>query len=228
VKKIIIGLTVSETSFDHYPTWLQGNDESVEIIELSYKKNNLEDLEQCQAVVLSGGLDIMPENPNYENAPDSFNPSRDQFETEVLSHTIREKKPVLGICRGLQLINNYFGGDLILDLGDKNEFHKKEKHDKIHEVYLDQNSILYEITGQEKGFVNSAHHQAINKLAPNLKVSAASGDGVVEAIEYTEKSDHFLLAVQWHPERLKVPESPFSKNIREYFLKKIKKQNANH
>jgi putative glutamine amidotransferase len=217
-----IGITTSETSYANYPKWIKGSDD-IEIIELSYQKYNLDSFALCDAVVLTGGIDIMPENTNYDNAPAAFNEARDQFESEVLRLALYEKKPVLGICRGLQLINNHFGGDLYLDLAEKNDAHKKGKEDKIHEVYLDTNSLLFEITGQEKGRVNSAHHQSINQLADCLRVSAASGDGVVEAIELKDKTNQFLLAVQWHPERMNDQNSPFTKNIREAFLNTVSK-----
>lgn len=218
-----IGITTSETSFHNYPKWIKGEDE-IEIIELSYETHNLNDLKKCDGVVFSGGVDICPQNPEYENAPKLFNTVRDQFETEILRLALEQKMPILGICRGLQLINNYFGGDLQLDLGLKNNAHKKGKYDKIHEIYLDQKSQLFQITGQEKGFVNSAHHQAINNLANCLNIAAASLDGVIEAVELKDVSSQFLMAVQWHPERLEPADSPFSKNIREAFLKHISQQ----
>lgn len=212
-----IGITTSEISYANYPNWIKGVDE-IEIIELSYEKYNLVSLAECDGVVLTGGVDIMPENTNYQNAPKLFYPKRDQFEKEILELALFEKKPILGICRGLQLINLYFGGDLILDLGKKNLAHKKGEVDKINIVNVNTNSLLYHIIGQEKGEVNSAHHQAINQLANCLNISAVSDDGVIEAIEYKDKMSDFMVAVQWHPERMQNQNSPFTKNIRKAFL----------
>jgi putative glutamine amidotransferase len=217
-----IGITTSETNFQNYPFWIIGKDE-IEVIELSYKTNNLNDLNLCDGLVLSGGVDIMPENIEYENAPNQFNPSRDSFERAVLSKALLLKIPILGICRGLQLINLHFGGTLILDLGPKNLSHKKFETDNIHQIEVDEKSKLFEIVSAKKGEVNSAHHQAINQLANCLNTSAKSTDGVIEAVEIADKNKPFLIAVQWHPERMQNQESAFTKNIREAFLAKINK-----
>jgi putative glutamine amidotransferase len=216
-----IGITTSETSFENYPKWIKGTDD-IEIIELSYETNDLLSLTECDGIVLTGGVDIMPESIEYDNAPQQFYPLRDKFEKEILALALLEKKPILGVCRGLQLINLYFGGDLILDLGPKNQTHKKGETDRIHSINIDKNSNLYQIVGQEAGEVNSAHHQAINRLAKCLNISAISSDGVVEAVECKPEIHPFLLAVQWHPERMKNQKSPFTKNIREAFLSEIR------
>jgi putative glutamine amidotransferase len=212
-----IGITTSETSYSNYPKWIVGND-AIEIVELSFEKYNLNSLTDCDGLVLSGGVDIMPENIDYANAPKEFYPIRDQFEKEVLELALKEKMPILGICRGLQLINMYFGGDLTLDLAEKNISHKKGELDKIHTIAVDKNSQFFQIVGQNKGEVNSAHHQAISQLAKGLNIACISADGVIEAIELNELNDQFLLAVQWHPERMSDQNSSFTKNIRSAFL----------
>jgi putative glutamine amidotransferase len=216
-----IGITISETNFQNYPDWIKGNYD-IEIIELSYLNNNIQDLNICDGLLLTGGVDIKPEIENYENAPTQFNTIRDAFEMKILSLALSRNIPILGICRGMQLINLYFGGSLILDLGQRNISHKKQENDNIHSIQVDKKSALYNIVGVESGDVNSAHHQAINQLANCLIMCAKSSDGVVEAIELIDKKDQFLLAVQWHPERMNNPKSPFAKNIREAFLENIK------
>jgi putative glutamine amidotransferase len=212
-----IGITTSETSFANYPKWIKGDDD-IEIIELSFEEKNIHSLAECDGLVLSGGVDIMHSNTDYENAPNQFYPKRDQFEKEILELALKEKMPILGICRGLQLINVYFGGDLTLDLAEKNFSHKKGELDKIHFVEVDKNSKLFQIIVQEKGEVNSAHHQAINQLANCLNITAISEDGVIEAVELKDINNPFLIAVQWHPERMLDQNSPFTKNIRGAFL----------
>jgi putative glutamine amidotransferase len=213
-----IGITVSEVNYSNYPKWLIGDD-NIEIIELSFENNNIGDLINCDGLVLTGGVDIKPDKADYANAPKYFYPERDEFETKVLLKALDLKIPILGICRGLQLINVNFGGTLILDLGEnENEIHKRGDTDKIHEIYLDENSLLYKITQNGNGSVNSAHHQAVDKLGLGLKIAAKSPNGVVEAVELDNSEDQFLLAVQWHPERMTDQENPFTKNIREAFL----------
>ena len=144
-----IGVTFSETSFENYLKWLQNKDE-IEIIVLSYEANNIDQIADCEGLVLSGGIDIKPENDNYENAPIQFNTKRDAFELAVLNEAFEKRIPILGICRGLQLINNYFGGDLILDLGEKNKQHKKGEIDKIHQIKIEEKSKLFEIVEKQK------------------------------------------------------------------------------
>ncbi len=216
-----IGVTFSETSFHNYQNWLQNN-ANFEIVELSFLTKNINDLADCEGIILTGGIDIKPKNTNYENAPAKFSEARDDFEYAVLAKAIEMKIPILGICRGLQLINYYFGGDLILDLGEKNHQHKKEEFDKIHTIEVVENSLLFQIVGQNIGEVNSAHHQSINNLANCLNISGMAADGVIEAVESKPDFYPFLLAVQWHPERLPNRHSPFSKNIKEAFFTQIK------
>jgi putative glutamine amidotransferase len=135
---------------------------------------------------------------------------------------LQEKKPILGICRGLQVINVFKGGTLHLDNGeDKNVIHKKETIDKIHQVKVEKNSFFHSIVKENSGEVNSAHHQSIEKLGADLKAVAYSEDGIIEAIESSNLDDEFILAVQWHPERMGDLESPFSKNIRKALIDKI-------
>lgn len=218
-----IGVTFSETNYHNYPRWIKGNDENIDIVELSYEKNNLEDVANCDAVVFTGGIDMEPsEKVDYANAPETFNTKRDTFEMEVLAIALKSQKPILGICRGLQLINVYKGGTLYLDNGEsKNEIHKRGTEDKKHQVQVAKNSFFYSIVKEESGEVNSSHHQSIEKLGTDLKAVAHSEDGVIEVIESTNPEEQFLLAVQWHPERMGDLESPFSKNIRKALIEKI-------
>ena len=97
-----IGVTFSETNYANYPRWVKGNNENIEIIELSYENSNLQDVALCDAVVFTGGIDMDPiEKIDYANAPKVFNLARDQFEIAVLAKSLQERKPILGICRGL-------------------------------------------------------------------------------------------------------------------------------
>ena len=223
-----IGITVSATNYANYPRWIKGDDD-IEIIELSFEKENLSEVSNCDGIVLTGGVDIHPGfhltnySLHYDNAPKDFNVRRDEFEFSVLERSLELEIPILGICRGLQLINCFYKGTLVLDLGKKNNVHKKNSDDdKIHGVKIVDKSLLHEICGIDSGIVNSAHHQVIDKLGNSLRVAANSEDGVPEAVELKEKYP-FFLAVQWHPERMKEKDSPLTKNIREAFLKACKK-----
>jgi putative glutamine amidotransferase len=131
---------------------------------------------------------------------------RDDFELSVFDKVYKLRKPILGVCRGLQLINVALGGTLTQDIPSK---YKTDLNHEIdincwkhiaHEVDVSQDSILYKITKKAKLLVNSIHHQCIDKLADSLRVVASTSDGIIEAVENDES--HFLLAVQWHPESL--------------------------
>ncbi|HQE34130.1 MAG TPA: gamma-glutamyl-gamma-aminobutyrate hydrolase family protein [Flavobacterium alvei] len=218
-----IGLTFSESNYANYPRWIKETDSTIEIIELSYEVNNWQDVALCDAIIFTGGIDMDPiEKVAYANAPKEFNWVRDRFEMAVLAKALDKKKPILGICRGLQLINVYWGGSLHLDNGDaKNKIHRRESEDKIHRIQVEKDSLFYSIVQQEFGNVNSAHHQSIDVLGLGLKAVAHSEDGVIEVIESANPDEQFLLAVQWHPERMADLESPFSKNILRALLEKI-------
>ena len=220
-----IGITQSEINYANYPRWIKGQDD-IEIIELSYDLNNIQDVALCDGIVLSGGIDSHPKfylegyTLDYPHAPHEFAVYRDEFELAVLEQAVRQKKPILGICRGLQLINVFFKGTLHVDIGAENNLkHKKVSNlDKQHVVFVEKDSLFFNIVQQEKGTVNSAHHQAIDVLGGQLKAVAFSDDNFIEAIELIDDKKPFFLAVQWHPERMIPQENPFTKNIRQAFL----------
>ena len=224
-----IGITTSDTNFQNYPNWIAG--EGVEIIQLSYTEKNTQDFDSCDGFVLTGGIDVHP--VFYQNArvdyPNTtvFNESRDHFEIQVFEFACQKNKPVLAICRGMQLVNIALGGNLIQDL-QENGFtnHRKGPDgDREHKIDVEPGTLLAQISGVQHGFVNSAHHQGLDQIADELKVSAFSEDGVVEAIEYKDANKPFLLAVQWHPERMQIPASnlAFSQNIRSAFMEAMLK-----
>jgi len=228
---ITIGITQSDSRFHHYEPWVKGNDD-IQVITLSYQTKNLEDLEKCDGIILSGGVDSHPRFYNNTRLDyplaDKFNEVRDEFELKVFEYARQNKVPVLAICRGMQLVNIALGGDLIQDLEEagKKNHRRMNDVDGEHEIFVDKLSMMYSITGLEKGIVNSAHHQALGKISDELKVTAVSEDDVAEAMEYKKPANHpFLLCVQWHPERLEnnSTTTAFTKNIREAFLEAVKK-----
>jgi len=224
-----IGITTSDTNFLNYPNWIAG--EGVEVVHLSYTEKNTQDFDACDGFVLTGGIDLHPQfyqntRVDYPNTT-VFNESRDLFEMEVFEFACQQNKPVLAICRGLQLVNIALGGNLIQDLQENGfENHRKGPDgDREHKIEVKPGTLLAKISGTLCGFVNSAHHQGVDQIADELKVSAYSEDGVVEAIEYKEANKPFLLAVQWHPERLQISASnlAFSQNIRLAFIEALHK-----
>ena len=117
---------------------------------------------------------------------------------------LEEEKPILGICRGEQILNVYFGGTLYQDLSlkkDSNIRHNQKVKPNLetHTVEINKESLLYEILKKDNILVNSFHHMAIKDVAVGMKITALSKDGVIEGIEMREKN---ILAIQWHPEML--------------------------
>lgn len=155
---------------------------------------------ECSGLLLPGGGDADPGLYGQKNTG-SFDVDGQLDKTEILliHKFCEDSKPILGICRGIQIINIAFGGDLIQDIKN-GAAHKWEKAtgDKVHQVSACKQSFLYKLYG-ERFSVNSAHHQAVGRVAAGFSVAAKADDGTVEAIENREKN---IYAVQWHPERM--------------------------
>lgn len=230
-----IGISYTETNFQNYWNWFTAVDlgDDLELIELSFEKNNIKDIELCAGFLLTGGIDVAPSfyggATDYPGQPDFFLPQRDEFEKLIYEYSQAFKIPVLGICRGMQYINILEGGKVLEDIGSANLIHKKTIEDKTHYVNIGHNSMLYAIIGTEKGIVNSSHHQGVTNhiLSRNLIANsyADSPDQLIEGLEFKDKTGKsFMLAVQWHPERMKEKEvNPLSQKLKEQFIEEVKK-----
>jgi len=225
-----IGLTYTGADEKHnnYVRWLKDGDEDIEVVKLSLDEAPVSDYD---ALVLSGGVDIHPSfyegGMDYAQRPDRWREDRDEFEKKILERAWERGIPVLGVCRGLQLINVCCGGTLVQDLGVEGDAtHQNTPVDKEHGVKVIESSLLYEVSGGG-GWINSAHHQAIDRLGKGLVVNCRAGDGVIEGIEWAQREGRpFMLAVQWHPERMYVhgfADVPFYKAVRDRFIEEIKK-----
>ena len=155
-------------------------------------------------ILLTGGSDVDPQFYGEEPHPllEGIQPKRDLFEFAALDAAIKHKKAILGVCRGLQVINVHFGGSLYQDLSlsPASLKHRQSTTDQdvaTHSISVKSDSLLSFLP--EAFRVNSYHHQIVNRLAPNLREIATSADGVVEAVENREQR---ILAVQWHPETI--------------------------
>ncbi|HEV2483877.1 MAG TPA: gamma-glutamyl-gamma-aminobutyrate hydrolase family protein, partial [Puia sp.] len=277
-QRLRIGLTYtgSDKKHDNYARWIQDGDGSIEVIKIEAGGEDSGDLD---ALVLSGGVDIAPEfysgSNVYAHAPAGWERARDLFELEALERALKQRLPVFGVCRGLQLINVALGGSLVQDLGEGGDaVHEGTAGaDKQHEVRVEQGSLLASVVGASgagpasgghlaghasgghladpasdghladhasdgrlaglasggnpggtiRGLVNSAHHQAIARLAEGLRVNCRAEDGTIEGVEWTQPEGRsFLLAVQWHPERMYVngfADAAFYKVLRDRFIK---------
>jgi putative glutamine amidotransferase len=223
--EISIGITDCG-SYANYERWILKTP-GVKTIRLSYKENNLDDIKKCDGVVLSGGEDVHPRFYNkkeYIEYCDDIDERRDEFEWNVLDYTEANSVPLLGVCRGLQMVNVYFGGTLIPDIPSFGKYNhsKFPKEDRYHSIDVDPNSMLMKIVGNAMGEINSAHHQSSDLVGRGLVANAFSPDGIVEGLE--RRNPHgkpYLLLVQWHPERMKPQESFFSESIRQSFINAV-------
>lgn len=163
----------------------------------------------CHGLLLPGGVDVDPaffgERPHPQLG--RTDPPRDRVELQLTKWAVEDGKPLLGLCRGLQIINVALGGTLYQDLGA--QCSACMKHDYFptygyardhlaHEVSLEHGSRMRGVMDVDRILVNSMHHQGIKALAPALTASALAPDGLIEAAESSD--DHFLIGVQWHPE----------------------------
>ncbi len=158
-------------------------------------------------IITGGAFDIPPsmygETHQHETVVTKDN--RTQFEWAITKGMIAAKKPVLGICGGEQLLNVVLGGTLIQHIPDavQNALEHEQKNPRTqpgHAVTIAKNTLLHRIIGTDSAEVNSAHHQAVAKLAPDAVVNAVAPDGVIEGLELPSSVHPFCLGVQWHPE----------------------------
>lgn len=160
-------------------------------------------LDDDHGLLLIGGLDVNPAlyGEAQESETDTPDPELDAAEMSAIDEALRRDLPILAICRGMQLLNVHHGGTLTQHL-DPPERHRKRDGDRslpVHPVAIAPGTVLAEIAGTDTWHVNSRHHQAVNTVGTNLRISARHpGDSVIEAIERTDRS--FVLGVQWHPE----------------------------
>lgn len=226
-KNIVIGITDC-SKYANYEKWI-ASEQGVEVIKLSYKDNNLQDIEKCDGIVLSGGEDVHPRfynKPEYLPYCHEIDERRDEFEWKALELTGKNELPLLGICRGLQIANVYFGGTLIPDITAFGKFNHSRypQRDRYHVIHVDDNSELYSIAGAKVGEINSAHHQSAALVGRDLAANAISTDGIIEGIERkNSEGKPYLQLVQWHPERMTDLQNPFSKNVKLSFIEAVRK-----
>jgi putative glutamine amidotransferase len=182
--------------------------------------------EACDAILIPGGVDMDPSN--FGESPHEklgrTDPARDRVEMQVTRWAVRDRKPLLGLCRGLQVINVALGGSLYQDL--EAQYPEAIRHDYFptygfdrshlaHEVELAKGSRLRKLMELDRIPVNSMHHQGIRTLAPVLSASAVAPDGLIEAVESSD--DHFLVGVQWHPEVFEMTD-PHTRHVFHAFI----------
>ncbi len=218
MNKPVIGITLDEEeekTYSKYP-WYAARKNYSESIEIAggvaiFLPNNEKAINQYLTfidglLVTGGDFDIDPQIYGQERKSAlRIKNSRTDFEFKITKKAIKNKIPVLGICGGQQLINVVLGGTLVQhipDITNSNINHEQPnpRNEPSHTVHIKKNTMLFNSVKSTKMFVNSAHHQAVDKLGKNLIISAVSEDGIIEAIE--TKTSNYCLGVQWHPEFL--------------------------
>ena len=179
-------------------------------------------------ILLTGGGDIDPtlfnEEPHAKLG--EVTPARDSLEIELAKEMLQVNKPILGICRGLQILNVALGGaDYSRYSFTKHKpilqhSQKAPRSHPSHFVQIEKDTILESITETPKIKVNSFHHQAVKDVPKPLIISGTASDGIIEAVEST--AHHFVLGVQWHPEALAENGEAVSLRLFNKFIEKCK------
>ncbi|MBQ9298893.1 MAG: gamma-glutamyl-gamma-aminobutyrate hydrolase family protein [Clostridia bacterium] len=164
-------------------------------------------LDRCDGLLLTGGDDVNPACYGEEKLPccGELTPERDFAEPVLIRRAMERGIPILGICRGMQILNATLGGTRYQDIAL--QFSNALKHpcydipaDDAHTMRLLPDTLLRRVMGTDQCMVNSRHHQAVKKLAPGLRASAQAPDGLIEGMEAADGRP--ILCVQWHPESI--------------------------
>lgn len=165
-------------------------------------------LETLDGILISGGHDVDPRTygARISGKCGRIVPERDTMDLTIAQTALKLKKPLLGICRGIQILAAVTGGTLYQDLESEGSYQhhfmdSSPRQYPVHQVYIEKNSRLGKIFGKSIIEVNSYHHQAVKSVGKDMKIIARSDDGVIEGIEGQE-TDTFVLGVQWHPEMM--------------------------
>lgn len=234
-EKLVIAISKAKPDeyYANYPAWILKTNPNAEIINMYALgvDSALIVLDNCDGLLVTGGADVYP--GWYNQLEDTarcgdFDFYRDTLEMELIKKALELKMPLVGICRGEQILNVTLGGSLIIDIPSDHDTIVKHRladwENCFHDIEIQEGSLLKQICQASDFRVNSNHHQAISRLAKDLKVSAIAEDGIIEAVEWKNSSDKsFMLAVQWHPERLDSVNASLSLPIVKEFIQQAEK-----
>jgi putative glutamine amidotransferase len=185
-------------------------------------------LKKASGIIITGGRDIYPAIYGKANEIEKcgkFDRYRDTLELKMINYAKNNQVPLLGICRGHQMLNVAMGGSLYTDIPTdikNNVTHRNSSNPPTHKIKFEKNSLLHKITSVKKCKVNSYHHQCVDKLGENLSVLTQTSDGVIESIYYNKK-EWVALGVQWHPEKHDFG-LPCAGKIGEWFISQTEKE----
>jgi len=220
-KKIIILSKASES----YINWI--SDENTIIIDAYKIKNTDSLLNLADGIILTGGEDINPIEYNDTSNIKLCGPinyKRDTLERKLFEYAFKNKIPLIGVCRGMQMMNVVSGGTLYGDIPSEigNEVIHRFNGEVNHEIVLCDTSSLIFSSNRDTIVVNSFHHQALKKIPPFLRVIARALDGIPEAVVMDKNHHPYMIGVQFHPERLG-KENQIYQTIRSSFHKQLHK-----
>lgn len=196
------------------------------VLPLSDVENVKQYVDQVDGILLAGGSDVDPQNYNEQPQPliKNVEPDRDEFEIAIIKEARKQNKPIMGICRGMQVLNVAFGGNLYQDLSYYDGLAIRHSQTtpiefKTHAVKFKEGSFLADIFGLEDS-INTLHHQAVKDLGSIFEVTAWAPDGVIEAIESVDDGAK-VIGIQWHPEET-VATDPQSQELFNRFVELAK------
>ena len=219
-------ILISKDSDKHIAKWLISIDSSI-IVKEAYKmkKDSLKFyMQKAGGFVIGGGEDVNPElyhKPEYKNVCEEPDNYRDSLELIMINYAFKNKTALLGICRGLQILNVARGGSLIPDIPSykiNSKINHRSKEEKAHKIIPVKSSCISKLNTNKQFWVNSKHHQCIDKLGKGYKIAAFAEDSIIESIEIQDTLKYgFVIGIQWHPEIL-IDDNSF--NLGKKFLNK--------
>lgn len=233
---IALSKASGSASYQNYINFLKAVDSTIVIVDMINKKpiEAATSLEKCSALLLTGGLDVYPGRygKEYDISCCEIDLHRDSVEFALIKKAFKMKLPILGICRGEQILNVAMGGSLIVDIPQDYDTTVRHRCSDdipcVHEIQIIPGTLLYDAGKVLYDTVNTYHHQAVDKLAKVFKISARSNDGIIEAYEWKHpKNKSFLMAVQFHPEKLD-KSNPLAIPIADRFINEAKKYQSSH
>jgi putative glutamine amidotransferase len=217
--------------------WLKRADSTIQPVNLYTLpvSEAVQQLGQCDGLLLTGGEDVYP--GRYGKEFDTLrctdmNPHRDSLDFALINKALELKMPVMGICRGHQILNVYLGGTLVVDIPEDigaRTIHQCDDYLRcFHPVNTGRSTLLAKISLCDSAQVATNHHQSVDRLSPMLISNASSEDKLTEGIEWLEpKGKSFLLGVQWHPERME-KSNPLSGLIADEFIRQSATYSGKH
>jgi putative glutamine amidotransferase len=213
----VIGLTACRKIEDYRQAVLHVGG-GVHIVDASMAVGEV--IDGIDGLLLTGGEDLAP--ARYGEAPHpsvvDVDPARDEFEIALVGEARRRNLPILGICRGIQVLNVALGGTLVQDIPSERPgalAHEAgtARAARAHDVEVEPGSRLASALGATRLAVNSSHHQSVDRPAPRLRITARSDDGIVEGLETDRHDPWYAVGVQWHPEDLVDTEEPWDRQL---------------